>query len=198
MYHGAADVEAGLMRHLMRRQQQIGQVELVGAVAPYLSLPHILAGRRVIHWIDNTSALAALAKGYSGVPDSAHLVHVFHAWAAAAGTAVWFEYVPSAANPADEPSRSLALAETTWQPAPPAVEKAAFRRRERSAEEQPLLQPAFAAAAAAAADMTTIAIYTLDAHASPPQAPRFAGLLLFLTCGRKEESVRLPAAAVED
>ena len=70
------------MRHLMPRSQQIGQVELVGAISPYLSLSRALAGRKVIHWIDNTSALAALAKGYSGVPDSAHLVHIFHAWAA--------------------------------------------------------------------------------------------------------------------
>ena len=90
---------------LLRRKQQIGQVELVGAVAPYLSLPAELAGRRVIHFIDNTSALAALAKGYSGVPDSAHIVHVFHAWAAAASASVWFEYVRSKANIADLPSR---------------------------------------------------------------------------------------------
>ena len=72
--HGAAPVAPALMRVLLRRRQQIGQVELVGAVAPYLSLPAELAGRRVIHFIDNTSALAALAKGYSGVPNSAHIV----------------------------------------------------------------------------------------------------------------------------
>ena len=58
--------QSQLMRVLMRRRQQIGQVELVGAVAPYLSLPSELAGRRVIHFIDNTSALAALVKGTSG------------------------------------------------------------------------------------------------------------------------------------
>ena len=113
-YHGAGDVEQRLMRRLLGRSQQIGQVELVGAVAPYLSLPSSLAGREVIHWIDNTSALAALTKGYSGVPDSAHIVHIFHAWAACAATNVWFEYVPSAANPADEPSRDLTLAHTPW------------------------------------------------------------------------------------
>lgn len=118
---GVADVEGGLMQHLLRRRQQIGQVELVGAVAPYLSLPQVFAGRRVIHWIDNTSALAALAKGYSGVPDSARLIHMFHAWAAAAGAAVWFEYVPTDANPADEPSRRLELAGMGWRPVPGVV-----------------------------------------------------------------------------
>ena len=120
-HHGAADVAPALMDRLLRRRQQIGQVELVGAIAPYLSMPGELAGRRVIHWIDNTSALAALAKGYSGVPDSAHLVHIFHAWAAAAGTSVWFEYVPTDANPADEPSRDLSLACSAWRPAPGAL-----------------------------------------------------------------------------
>ena len=84
-------------------------------MVPYLSCPELLAGREVIHWIDNTSALAALSKGYSGVPDSAHLVHVFHAWAACSGTMVWFEYVMSEANPADEPSRDLRLAASAWR-----------------------------------------------------------------------------------
>ena len=79
---------------------------------------HQLAGADVIHFIDNTSALAALTKGYSGVPDSARLVHMFHAWAAGAGANVWFEYVPSAPNSADEPSRVLSLAHGPYSPAP--------------------------------------------------------------------------------
>ena len=82
------------------RGQQIGQVEILGALAPYLSIPNLLAGRPVIHWIDNTSALAALVKGYSGVPDSARLIHVFHAWNSGAQARVWFEYVPTKENPA--------------------------------------------------------------------------------------------------
>ena len=93
-------------------------MEIIAAIVPYLSLPSILAGRDVIHWIDNTSALAAMLKGYSGSPDSARLVHTFHAWAAAARCSVWFEYVPSEANPSDEPSRDLSLATSQWQVAP--------------------------------------------------------------------------------
>ena len=46
-----------------------------------------------------------MTKGYSNMPDSARLVHTFHAWQAGAESDVWFEYVPSKANPADEPSR---------------------------------------------------------------------------------------------
>ena len=77
----------------------------MGALVPYLSAPGLLAGREIIHWIDNTSALSALTKGYSGVPDSTRLVHLFHAWNAGARAQVWFEYVPTDANPADKPSR---------------------------------------------------------------------------------------------
>ena len=50
---------------LIWRKQQIGQDEIIGAIAPYLSLPQLLAGRDVIHWVDNTSAIAALTKGYT-------------------------------------------------------------------------------------------------------------------------------------
>ena len=109
VWHGAAPVPAELRAALVDRKQQIGQVEIITAITPYLSLPGILAGRDVVHWIDNTSACAALCKGYSGVPDSARLVHAFHAWAAGARVDAWFEYVPSAANIADEPSRDMSL-----------------------------------------------------------------------------------------
>ena len=86
LHHGGASLPDDLSDALVRRKQQIGQVEIIGAIAPYLSLPmDQLAGADIIHFIDNTSALAALTKGYSGVPDSARLVHTFHAWAAGAG-----------------------------------------------------------------------------------------------------------------
>ena len=77
-----------------------------------------LAGRHVLHWIDNQSACAALTKGYSGVPDSARLVHMFHAWAAGARSSVWFEYVPTDQNVADLPSRELSLASVSYSPLP--------------------------------------------------------------------------------
>ena len=99
---------------LVCRGQQIGQIEILGALAPYLSAPELFAGKQVIHWVDNTSALSAMTKGYSGVPDSARLVHLFHAWNLGARAACWFEYVPTAANPADKPSR-VDLASRAWR-----------------------------------------------------------------------------------
>ena len=118
LYHGSAPVSEELKEALIFRRQQIGQDEIIGALAPYLSLPRLLAGRDVVHWVDNTSAVAALTKGYSGRPDSARLVHALHAWCAVTRTSIWFEYVPSKANAADEPSRDMCLASACYYPAP--------------------------------------------------------------------------------
>ena len=57
LQHGGASLPDDLSDALVRRRQQIGQVEIIGAVAPYLSLPNQLAGADIIHFIDKTSAL---------------------------------------------------------------------------------------------------------------------------------------------
>ena len=102
------------MQGFVRRRQQIGQLEILAGLVPYLSVPHLLAGRDVVHWIDNTSAKAALVHGYSGAPDSARLVHAFHSYNLGLRARPWFEYVRSKANPADEPSR-VDLAGLRWR-----------------------------------------------------------------------------------
>ena len=50
------------------KAQYIGQLELLAAVVAYTTFPDVLAGRYVIHWIDNESAVYSLAMGYSGRP----------------------------------------------------------------------------------------------------------------------------------
>jgi hypothetical protein len=60
----------------------------------------------VIHYIDNTSAIAALVKGYSGSPDSMGVIHAFAEIRLALGIDIWFQGVPSKANIADLPSRA--------------------------------------------------------------------------------------------
>jgi len=102
---GSADVSDDFMADFIVRKQYIGQVEILGALAPYLSCPKLLAGKRVIHWIDNTSAISAINKGYSARPDSARLVHAFHALNLGLEARVWFEYVNTDANVSDAPSR---------------------------------------------------------------------------------------------
>ena len=103
------------MQGFVRRKQQIGQLEILGGVVPYMSVPGLLRGRDVLHWIDNTSAKAAMVHGYSGAPDSARLVHLLQAWNIGLRARTWYEYVRSKANPGDEPSRVMALAQEQWQ-----------------------------------------------------------------------------------
>ena len=52
-------------------------------------------------------------EGYSSVPDSARIVHAFHATCAGLGAAVWMEYVRSKGNVADEPSR-VDISQSEW------------------------------------------------------------------------------------
>ena len=73
--YGESDVPPEVMAKLCPDMgTYIGQLEMLAAVAVYHSIPE-LAGRRVIHWIDNTGAVAALVKGYAAAPDSARILH---------------------------------------------------------------------------------------------------------------------------
>ena len=103
--HGAAADSDSLMDELEVRKQQIGQLELAAATTPYYSMAEYFRGQDVVHWIDNTAALSGLVKGYSAKPDSARIIHAFHALNVPLQANVWFEYVRSAANIADFPSR---------------------------------------------------------------------------------------------
>ena len=101
--YGVASKE--IIEKFKARKQYIGQLELYAALLAYTTFKAELQGRKVIHWIDNTSALASLIKGYSGLPDSAQIIHAFHAHNMGLKCRVWFEYVNTKANIADEPSR---------------------------------------------------------------------------------------------
>lgn len=103
--YATAGVPPELIAKFRPREQYVGQLEVLAGVAAYTSRPAQFAGRDVIHFIDNTGALVGLAKGYSRDVDSARLISVFHTMNAAVRANVWFEYVPSAANIADLPSR---------------------------------------------------------------------------------------------
>ena len=89
----------------IRKKTYIGQLEILAAMVPYFTMPSLLAGRDVYHWIDNTSAISCLLHGYSGKPDSAMLVNVFHMFNAALRCNIFWDFVKSADNIADLPSR---------------------------------------------------------------------------------------------
>ena len=106
VYMSQHDTPSEVLRKFVPgKKQYIGQLELLYAVAPYTSCPDLFRGRQVIHFIDNTSACAALVKGYSRAIDSGLIVNAFHAYNLGLRADVFFEYVRSAANPADMPSR---------------------------------------------------------------------------------------------
>ena len=70
-----ASCDERFMERFVRRKTYIGQLELLAAVAAYYSLPDIVRGESVMHYVDNTSAVAALVKGYSQQPDSVRILH---------------------------------------------------------------------------------------------------------------------------
>ena len=69
------------------------------------SPPELFHEREVLHFIDNTSALYGLAKGYSSQPDSSAIIRAFHVANIRLRANVWFNYVATKANVADLPSR---------------------------------------------------------------------------------------------
>ena len=102
---GRPDIDT--VRHYMRRERRtyIAQLEGLGMLAPYYTFPRRFAGRRVVHFADNTVAISALVHGYSASVDMADISNAYHLLAAGLRTAAYFDYVPSAANIADLPSR---------------------------------------------------------------------------------------------
>jgi len=98
-------VTPALLAKFRPRSQYIGQLEVLAALCAPLSRPAQYRGREVIAFIDNSGALFGLSKGYMRDVDSARMVHVFHSLAAALSSQFWFEFVPSGANLAAQPSR---------------------------------------------------------------------------------------------
>ena len=86
-------------------------------------------GRRALCFVDNTAALPAAVHGYANEPDMAAVINALHCYDAALQCDAWFEWVPSAANVADLPSRRR----DTWSEADEAffggMQRAGMRRR---------------------------------------------------------------------
>ena len=91
------------------KKQYVGQLEALAALAAYTTAaayrPGMFLGREVVHFVDNTSVIAGLRKGYSSRPDTALILISFWLLITILGCNPWFEYVPSKLNIADLPSR---------------------------------------------------------------------------------------------
>ena len=86
---------------------------MVAAVAARITFPDVLAGKEVIHFVDNTTALSKAVHGYANEPDMANLVNSLHICDAVLAIDAWWEWVPSKANVADLPRRDP----STWDEA---------------------------------------------------------------------------------
>ena len=96
--------------------------ELFAMAASVFQLREQLTGKRVILFVDNEAACAALTAGTSKVPGALLLVYALYAIAAEHDISLWTERVPTGVNPADLPSRNKALSFSTQ----PSVELASL------------------------------------------------------------------------
>ena len=87
------------------RKTQIMAAELFGPVLALLMDWKGLEHTSAVFWIDNMSALCALVTGSCKAPDLAGLASGMHLGLAKRSVWAWFEFVDSAANPADGGSR---------------------------------------------------------------------------------------------
>ncbi|CAK0880396.1 unnamed protein product, partial [Prorocentrum cordatum] len=99
-------VPRGIRKQLLGRTTNIIAYELLAAVASICSLcPADLRGRRVVHFVDNQTAVACIIRGFSTKRDLAAITGRLWFDAAAMNMQCEVRYVASKANLADPPSR---------------------------------------------------------------------------------------------
>ena len=86
-------------------EQYIGILENLAAQSVAFSVPSLLTDRLVLHFIDNQGALANMVSGSSADIDSRAIVFDTALQLARIKARAWYEWVESAANIADLPSR---------------------------------------------------------------------------------------------
>ena len=85
--------------------QYIGQAETLAAAAAYHTFPAVLDQTSPIHFVDNQGSLSALVGGHSRDAPTSWLANDLATFHYSRATRVWFEWVASAANISDLPSR---------------------------------------------------------------------------------------------
>jgi hypothetical protein len=101
----SADIPYWIVDTWLARKNYINLGELIAAPMAAVLAPHLLRGRDVLWWIDNTTALSVLIMRGSSAQDAAKLVMIHNLAMAALGTRCWYDWVPSATNPSDVLSR---------------------------------------------------------------------------------------------
>ena len=88
-------------------RQVIGQAELFPAAIVKHAYQKLFQSRRVLFFIDNDSARHALIKASSTSEASNRILQFVTAVDVETHTWAWYTRVPSASNPADDPSRGI-------------------------------------------------------------------------------------------
>ena len=102
-----APIPEELIRRWSAKKQYIAHVEQAAIVMGVLHKADWFHDRDAVWFIDNTAALSAMIKGSSAEPDLARAAAAIHLVLADNRSRVWFEYIESDINWADEPSRAL-------------------------------------------------------------------------------------------
>ena len=133
-----------VMRLCKERDTYIGQLEAIMIPAVYGSLKREwFQGRSIMHYIDNQGALYSMIKGRSKDRDINRYVFLARMKLLDLSCNAWFDYVPSAANMADLPTR---------------LDDEAFTRLNRVARRVPLMLPSRVACECALADLAELLI----------------------------------------
>ena len=102
-----AAIPDDLIQRWSVKSQYIAHVEQAAVVMGVLHADNWFQDRDAIWLLDNTVALSAMIKGSSAEPDLARAAASLHLVLAHQRSRVWFEYIESDSNWADEPSRAL-------------------------------------------------------------------------------------------
>ena len=105
-YHSRLIIPLHLLQRLFAiKQQYIGQLEMLAALSVYASLPKVFHNSLVLHFIDNQGVLWNLVDASATEAGCADMAHTAALTQARLGARVWYDYVASAANIGDKPSR---------------------------------------------------------------------------------------------
>ena len=93
------------LREMFPEDHVINQLEMVALLCGIITYAHLLAGRKVLFFVDNTTAISAVVHGYSRKADLAVLANLCCLALVGLDVIPWIEYCPTNANGADIPSR---------------------------------------------------------------------------------------------